>query len=98
MCCEPLKPVAVAEHEPQQSRMQDFMRGGRPRRERKEASLRRSMSHMDDESVELEEATTVAAGILDLNHYRIVNEIWHFTSMDRGYKCKCILPFDSPTK
>ena len=25
---------------------------------------------------------------LDLNHYRIVNELWNFTSVDWGHKCK----------
>ena len=26
---------------------------------------------------------------LDLNHYRLVNEVWHYSSVDPGKRCKC---------
>lgn len=26
-------------------------------------------------------------GPLDLNHYRMVNEVWHYSSVDWGHKC-----------
>ena len=29
---------------------------------------------------------------LDLNHYRIVNELWNFTSVDWGHKCERFAP------
>ena len=28
------------------------------------------------------------AGELDLNYYRLVNEVWHFCSVDWGSRCK----------
>lgn len=30
------------------------------------------------------------AGELDLNYYRLVNEVWHFCSVDWGSRCKLL--------
>ena len=31
------------------------------------------------------------AEALDLNHYRVVSEVWHYSSIDWGNKCKNLL-------
>ena len=49
----------------------------------------------DPESIEMEKSSDLIKP-LDLNHYRIVNEIWHFCSVDWGSKCKAILTTKSP--
>ena len=30
-----------------------------------------------------------------LDHYRLVNELWHFASVDSGERCECPHPFDN---
>lgn len=30
--------------------------------------------------------------LLDLNYYQLVDEVWHFTSTDRGEKCRWAFP------
>lgn len=31
-------------------------------------------------------------GMIDLNHYRVINNVWHFFSVDWGHKCKIRSP------
>lgn len=42
----------------------------------------------DIESHEMSDDVEHSRQKLDLNHYRIVNEIWHFISVDWGHRCK----------
>ena len=44
----------------------------------------------DPEKQDQTEDAAVKSGTLDLNHYRIVNEVWHFMSVDWGYRCKSV--------
>jgi len=44
----------------------------------------------DPEAHEMEESRRDNSP-LDLNHYRIVDEVWHFCSVDWGSKCERFL-------
>lgn len=46
-------------------------------------------SHSKDiESLEMNVASKPRVGELDLNYYHLVNEVWHFCSVDWGSRCK----------
>ena len=48
-------------------------------------------SHTSDiEAHEMVNASRSKASGLDLNHYRVVNEVWHYCSVDWGSRCKLI--------
>ena len=79
MGCEPLKP-ALAVHEEHLSRRQAFVQ---TYKNRKSVDTHSS----DPEAFEMGESSKEDRG-LDLNHYRIVDEVWHFCSVDWGSKCK----------
>ena len=40
--------------------------------------------------IELTGSPSLNQGVLDLNHYRIVNDVWHFFSVDWGHNCKLL--------
>ena len=49
-----------------------------------------SLDRGDDpeNQMEMEDRPAFSAGLLDLNHYRIIDEVWHFCSVDWGHRCK----------
>ena len=89
MCCDPLKPDAVATHNTGQSRAHPVFHPRTARRDRKQAAAGFQQQSLKDdpETYEMEQETTVSEGLLDLNHYRIANDVWHFMSVDWGYQC-----------
>ena len=49
-------------------------------------------SELDLENRHVQDGDEVGSE-LDLNHYRIVNELWHFMSVDWGHHCNCFVDF-----
>jgi hypothetical protein len=89
MCCDPLKPI-VPIPEPVRSRRQEFFQSARERMEPKSNSPNsHPIKDIDLEgNVKMTDEVEVRAGTLDLNHYRIVDEVWHFCSTDWGLRCR----------
>lgn len=83
MCCGPLKPVPTGSYGRQHRTMHEMLQRVQ-KREKKEAG---SPEKGDVESIETIQTPTYNPRILDLNHYRIVDEVWHFASVDWGSKC-----------
>jgi hypothetical protein len=81
MGCEPLTPALVVHEEPL-SRRQALVKAYK---ERKSIDTHSS----DPEAHEMEESRRDDSP-LDLNHYRIVDEVWHFCSVDWGSKCEAL--------
>lgn len=51
-----------------------------------------SSSHSSDPEKDGHEHVSISdASTLNLNHYNIVNEVWHYCSVDWGSKCKIIV-------
>jgi hypothetical protein len=46
----------------------------------------------DIESVDTPATPAYSHMTLDINHYRIVDEVWHFASIDWGHRCKLPSP------
>ena len=88
MCCDPLTPIPVPEHPTPHSRVQELLHPRSVRREKREVQLQQ-FSHLNSDPEKQGRADVVSKRSgLDLNHYRIVNEVWHFMSVDWGYRCK----------
>ena len=92
MQCDPLKPVPVVT-EYTQSRLSGRFFG---RKDKKGNEEREAAKFEDSQVVEIdmEKATKDssssphAAKGLDLNHYKVINEVWYYCSVDWGRKCK----------
>ena len=54
----------------------------------KKVSNRDVEKNLEAESTEATQDVVVDQP-LDLNHYRLVNEVWHYSSVDPGKRCKC---------
>ena len=87
MGCDPLKPALVV-HEEHLNKGQALVRACKER-----MSIDRHSS--DPEALELEEPSDYEKPP-NLNHYRIVDEVWHFCSVDWGFKCKAPLNHQEP--
>ena len=90
MHCEPLKPVPIPDTT-YHSRIQELWH---PNRNRKPGTD--SDKVVEDQVSDLEshpekvDSSPAQARYLDLNHYLIVNEVWHYASVDWGHKYLCI--------
>ncbi|KAI9763886.1 MAG: hypothetical protein M1835_007699 [Candelina submexicana] len=86
MCSEPLKPVHTRSFA--KSRFQEF------RQSLQHPHHKAITEDSDDveEQIEMQgvESSTAARTGLDLNHYRIVDEVWHYNSVDWGDKYLCL--------
>ena len=89
MCCDPLKPEPVANASPRPGRMKEMLhtRNWKPYKLTELAA--QSKPSPDAESHEMQDGSEAPERMLNLNHYRIVNELWHFMSVDWGHKCTC---------
>jgi hypothetical protein len=89
MCLEPLKPQIAAASEPP-STTERFKNYARREREKFKASYEQSpitAQNLED-PLELRQATPASdQERLDVNHYHIVDGVWHWSSMDYGEKC-----------
>jgi hypothetical protein len=54
------------------------------------ANLREHIAHDEEKRIESNETLleVPANQLLDLNHYRLVSEVWHYCSVDPGSKCR----------
>ncbi len=87
MNSEPLKPVPM--ETVLKRRFSDF-------RHSFQHARRKSVTEDSDDiegQVEMQEvqSSTAANSGLDLNHYHIVDEVWHYNSVDWGDKCKGLM-------
>ena len=93
MCCDPLRPEPAIKPVPQVSRVRQALnkrsREAYQRSQLEAQNQAHTLSKLesDVESQEMKANPNSAAMRLDLNHYRIVNEIWHFISVDWGHRC-----------
>ena len=83
MTSDPDKPV-VAPMENHQSRMRAMMHRWKTERPSFESQA------ADIEMMKTLEEPASHATTPDLNHYRIVNEVWYFCSVDWGSRCKML--------
>ncbi len=84
MGCEPLTPALVVPEESLSRRQAIY----KAYKERKSMDTHSS----DPEAHEMEESHKTDEP-LDLNHYRIVDEVWHYCSVDWGSKCEALLDY-----
>ncbi|KAI9699132.1 MAG: hypothetical protein M1836_003321 [Candelina mexicana] len=86
MCSEPLKPVHTRTFA--KSRFQEF----RQSFQHPHHKVITEDSDDIEEQIEMQgvESSTTARSGLDLNHYRIVDEVWHYNSVDWGDKYLCV--------
>ena len=87
MGSKPLTPALVVPKEPMSTR-QAIMQAYKEQR-----SIDKHPA--DPEKIEMGKSEDRAKP-LDINHYRIVNEVWHFCSVDWGSKCKALPTTKSP--
>jgi len=90
MRCEPLRPIPVPTitHHSRISELwhqnQDHSDGHEP-----EKTLQNHVMDLEGHLQKLDSRSS-RTGPLDLNHYRIVNEVWYYSSVDWGHKCKAL--------
>ena len=93
MQCEPMKPVPAPTTPHPPSRIQEFLH----------VTQSRTNSHETNKGVELKvvdlegrstslERRSHLMDPLDLNHYNLVNQVWHYSSVDWGHKCMTYYP------
>lgn len=88
MCDRPFKPEPVSNMVPRPNRMKEMLNTTDWRLFKQQAELTAQIkAPLDVESHEMHEDSKAQAKMLDLNHYRIVNELWHFMSVDWGHRC-----------
>ena len=86
MRCEPLKPVPVPTRH--HSRISELWNANHDHSDDQETEKSLQTRVMDLEGyLDKPVGRSRRTGPLDLNHYRIVNEVWHFASVDWGHKC-----------
>ena len=85
MRSEPIRPAPSASET-------DYNELGDLSHEHTSGEHKTAQNHVDDleGDVEMQNSRKVHAEALDLNHYRVVSEVWHYSSMDWGSKCKCL--------
>ena len=88
MYCSPQKPVSVASrsHNTHRTPQEVFHRV--PKRAKEADAI--SLASMDVEKNQRIASPTTSSSLMDINHYRIVDEVWHFASVDWGFKFTCI--------
>lgn len=88
MTADPMKPQPVSNTlSRSSSRYRDLLRPNRSKRSlvKNKNSEKSIISDLESKDQLGSEAILSA---LDLSHYRIVNELWHFMSVDWGHKCR----------
>ncbi|KAH0559734.1 hypothetical protein GP486_003749 [Trichoglossum hirsutum] len=94
MCLEPLKPQIVAATEEPPSTTERFKNYARRERQRLRASYdpqSPTAARNPEDPLELRQAAPVSGTKrLDVNHYHIVDGVWHWSSMDYGEKFLCL--------
>lgn len=85
MCADPSKPTPVlVTPDTPHSYMHDLWHSP------KEPEQTSRQSQASDPESQCEKATQPEKQHkLDLSHYKIVNEVWHYSSIDWGHKCEC---------
>jgi hypothetical protein len=88
MRCQHHKPVPIPS-QPQHRTAREVMHGV-PGRSKHYDATKLADLHNDPEDQGSSPLATAKATTFDVNHYRIVSEVWHFASIDWGYKFTCI--------
>ena len=94
MKCDPLTPVpAVTESTQNRSSGRFFTRKDNKEHEERETTKFQSSQvneiDMEKATKDLSSSAHAAKG-LDLNHYKVINDVWYYCSVDWGRKCKHI--------
>ena len=86
MCADPLKPALVVVPDTPRSRVHDFLH----HQKETERTSMQSQGSDPESPVQMTSIPTVRDGGLDLSHYKIINEVWHYSSVDWGHRCRSI--------
>lgn len=93
MCTEPLKPVPIPANQ-YKSRLHGLRYLHRDKDDQgdvDEKSIRDSSADLEGHlSPSDQPSISSTSETLDLNHYRIVDDVWHFSSVDWGLNCKSL--------
>lgn len=86
MCTDPLKPaLAPTAPETPRSRIHEMWHHQKDM----EQTSSQSQTSDPESHMEMAEMEPVERPALDLSHYNIINEVWHYSSVDWGHKCEC---------
>ena len=83
MCSEHNKPVSVPQNPLPQGLLARMQRNSHTT-QRKSTDTHSSDLEKDEKGVEV----LAKSPMLDLSHYKMVNEVWHYCSVDWGAKCR----------
>ncbi|MCJ1305133.1 hypothetical protein MMC08_007947 [Hypocenomyce scalaris] len=86
MCADPLKPALVVVPDTPRSRVHDFLH----HQKEMERTSMQSQGSDPESPVHMTSIPTVKDGGLDLSHYKIINEVWHYSSVDWGHRYLCV--------
>ncbi|KAJ4354379.1 uncharacterized protein N0V89_006115 [Didymosphaeria variabile] len=86
MCSDPLSPRSSALHESQSSNTLESIRSRKSHRSRKSAASKEKEGFDSEESIGMTEMmhSTQLDMVRGLSHYHIVNEVWHWSTVDWG--------------
>lgn len=90
MCSEPLKPIPIAPNQ-HISRLHGlrYLHREKGGQEVEEKSILDGAADVEGRVSSLEQRSIRSTRpSLDLNHYRIADDVWHFSSVDWGRNCK----------
>lgn len=93
MCTEPLKPVPIPtnQHKSLLHGMRYLHRDKDNQGDVDEKSIRNSSADLEGHPSSSDQPSIKSTSeTLDLNHYRIVDDVWHFSSVDWGRNCKSL--------
>lgn len=94
MRCDPLRPIPVPTTT-HHSRVSELWSPSKDRENNQETEKGIGNLVADLEGhLETSDSRSRRRGPLDLNHYRIVNEVWHYSSVDWGHKCMSFYALD----
>jgi len=93
MCSEPLRPLPIPtnQYRSRNYGFRYFHRGKEEeeKEEKEEKSMTDYVLDLEGRMSSTEQPLTRHTDrLLDLNHYRLVDEVWHFSSVDWGPNCK----------
>lgn len=93
MCDKHMTPAGPVIDDPHHTNRVQAYVNSKIRSERK--SVETESPSPDLEKLEMRDSPRSAGSMLDLNHYRIADEVWHFSSVDLGPRCKILVKYQS---
>lgn len=90
MCSEPLPPRSKALHTKQSSNTLGSARSRKSQRSKKSTTSKEKDQFDSEESIGMTDMmhSTQLDMVRDLSHYHIVDEVWHWSTVDWGRRCR----------